>query len=114
MAVDWRQLNLEREYVQTVCHFSQNFIYNKNFEKFNHDNDVTFEKSAGDHKTETKKEGKKGNRPKAKAWPLGDMSCLLTMIKPTELITFIAQAPTLEKADECFFSASIVAIQMEY
>lgn len=47
--------------------------------------------------------------PKLKEKPEEDMSCLLAMMIPTELITFIAQAPMSETADDfrCSFSAAI-------
>lgn len=37
-------------------------------------------------------------------YPLGDINCLLAMMIPTELTTFIAQAPTSE-TDDVLFSA---------
>jgi len=51
---------------------------------------------------------KKKNWPKAKAKPEEDISCLLAIIMPTELIMFIAHAPTSETitADD-FLSFSI-------
>lgn len=54
-----------------------------------------------------KKKKKKRNWPKAKEKPEGDISCLLAMIMPTELIMFIAHAPTSDTITEDGFFSSI-------
>lgn len=46
--------------------------------------------------------------PKQKPYPLEDMTCLFTMIIPTELTIFIPQAPTFEILG--FFSDSMSEI----
>lgn len=48
-------------------------------------------------------------KPKLKPKPDDDMSCLLAMMIPTELVTFIAHAPTSDTAD-AFFSFSALSI----
>lgn len=56
------------------------------------------------------RERERGDEPKLKEKPEEDMSCLLAMMIPTELITFIAQAPMSETAEDfrcCSFSAAI-------
>ena len=51
--------------------------------------------------------------PKVKAKPEEDMSCLLAMMIPTELVTFIAHAPTFDTPD-AFFSLSPFSISSSF
>jgi len=46
------------------------------------------------------------DEPKLNANPEEDISCLFAMMIPTELITFIAQAPISETAEGDFLSFS--------
>ena len=63
---------------------------------------------------DNKRERGRGDEPKLKEKPEEDMSCLLAMMIPTELITFIAQAPMSETDEDfrcCSFSAAISLVK---